>query len=135
MLVSDIKQSDSVIHIYIFFRFFSHIDYHRILSRVPCDIQYILVGYSPWAKETQGTGVQSLGREDPLEKELATHSSILAWNNSMDRRTWWVTIQGATESQTWLHRQAHIQLCAYVNPKFLILPSPVPPPHTAFPFW
>ena len=24
--------------------------------------------------------VRSLGREDPLEKELATHSSILAWN-------------------------------------------------------
>ena len=27
----------------------------------------------------QKTQVQSLGREDPLEKELATHSSILAW--------------------------------------------------------
>ena len=26
------------------------------------------------------TWVQSLGREDPLEKEMATHSSILAWN-------------------------------------------------------
>ena len=25
------------------------------------------------------TGVRSLGREDPLEKEMATHSSILAW--------------------------------------------------------
>ena len=25
------------------------------------------------------TLVQSLGREDPLEKEMATHSSILAW--------------------------------------------------------
>ena len=25
------------------------------------------------------TGVQSLGWEDPLEKEMATHSSILAW--------------------------------------------------------
>ena len=25
------------------------------------------------------TPVQSLGREDPLEKEMATHSSILAW--------------------------------------------------------
>ena len=25
------------------------------------------------------TGVQSLGQEDPLEKGLATHSSILAW--------------------------------------------------------
>ena len=23
--------------------------------------------------------VQSLGQEDPLEKEMATHSSILAW--------------------------------------------------------
>ena len=28
---------------------------------------------------TQKTQVQSLGQEDPLEKELATHSSILAW--------------------------------------------------------
>ena len=25
------------------------------------------------------TRVQSLGREDPLEKEMVTHSSILAW--------------------------------------------------------
>ena len=29
--------------------------------------------------ETQETRVQSLGQEDPLEKEMATHSSILAW--------------------------------------------------------
>ena len=28
---------------------------------------------------TQETQVQSLGREDPLEKEMATHSSTLAW--------------------------------------------------------
>ena len=27
----------------------------------------------------QETQVQSLGREDPLEKEMAIHSSILAW--------------------------------------------------------
>ena len=27
----------------------------------------------------QETQVQSLGREDPLEKEMAAHSSILAW--------------------------------------------------------
>ena len=27
----------------------------------------------------QETRVQSLGREDPLEKEMATHSSVLAW--------------------------------------------------------
>ena len=27
----------------------------------------------------QETGVRSLGREDPLEKGVATHSSLLAW--------------------------------------------------------
>ena len=30
----------------------------------------------------QDTWVQSLGREDPLEKEIATHSSTLAWKVS-----------------------------------------------------
>ena len=29
--------------------------------------------------ETQETRVWSLGQEDPLEEEMATHSSILAW--------------------------------------------------------
>ena len=33
----------------------------------------------PAMQETQETLVQSLVREDPLEKEMATHSSILAW--------------------------------------------------------
>ena len=31
---------------------------------------------------TQKTRVQSLGQEDPLEKKMATHSSILAWEIS-----------------------------------------------------
>ena len=35
-----------------------------------------LVKNLPAMKETQ---VQSLGQEDPLEKEMATYSSILAW--------------------------------------------------------
>ena len=30
-------------------------------------------------QETQELRVQSLGQEDPLEEEMATHSSILAW--------------------------------------------------------
>ena len=32
----------------------------------------------PAMQETQETWVQSLGQEDPLEEEMATHSSILA---------------------------------------------------------
>ena len=36
----------------------------------------------------QETWVQSLGREDPLENEMATHSGILTWETSfMDRGT------------------------------------------------
>ena len=31
------------------------------------------------SEETQETRIQSLGREDPLEEEMAAHSSILAW--------------------------------------------------------
>ena len=33
----------------------------------------------PAMQETRETQVWSLGQEDPLEKEMATHSSILAW--------------------------------------------------------
>ena len=38
-----------------------------------------LVKNLPAMQETQ---VQSLGQEDPLEKEMATHYSILAWRTS-----------------------------------------------------
>ena len=33
----------------------------------------------PAMQEPQEMGVQSLGWEDPLEEEMTTHSSILAW--------------------------------------------------------
>ena len=42
----------------------------------------------PTMQETQ---VRSLGQEDPLEKEMATHSSLLAWRIPMDRGVWWAT--------------------------------------------
>ena len=32
--------------------------------------------------------IRSLGWEDLLKKEMATHSTILAWKNPMDRGTW-----------------------------------------------
>ena len=52
------------------------------------------------------TYVQSLGREDPLEKRMATHSSILAWRILVDRRAWLATVRGVAESQTRLSNQA-----------------------------
>ena len=38
-----------------------------------------VVKNSPAMREMQELRVQSLGQEDPLEKGIATHSSILAW--------------------------------------------------------
>ena len=35
----------------------------------------------PIIQETEETQVQSLGRENPLQEEMVTHSSILAWRN------------------------------------------------------
>jgi len=46
----------------------------------------------------QETQVQSLSQEDPLEEGMATHSSILAWKNSMDRGGWETTIHEVTKS-------------------------------------
>ena len=43
----------------------------------------------------QETGVQFLGQEDPLEEGMATHSSILAWRNSMNRRAWRLQSKGS----------------------------------------
>ena len=36
----------------------------------------------------QETWVWSLGQEDLQKKKMATHSNILAWENSMDRGAW-----------------------------------------------
>ena len=44
------------------------------------------------------TWVQSLRGEDPLEEDMATHSSILAWRIPMDRGDWRVQSMG---SQGW----------------------------------
>ena len=54
----------------------------------------------PAMQETQEMGVRSLGQEDPLEKGMATHSSISCLENPMDRETCWATVHAVTKSQT-----------------------------------
>ena len=55
-----------------------------------------LVAQSVKSPEIQETRVQPLDQEDPLEKEMATHFSILAWRIPIDRRTWQATVHGVT---------------------------------------
>ena len=48
----------------------------------------------------QETWVQSLGKEDLLEYEMATHSSILAWETSWTEEPCELQSRGVTKSQT-----------------------------------
>ena len=43
-------------------------------------------------------GFKSLGQEDFLEKEMATHSSILAWKIPWTEGAWWAAVHGAAKS-------------------------------------
>ena len=49
----------------------------------------------------QETWVQSLGQEDPMEKEMATHSSILAWEIPWTEEPGGLQSTGL-QSRTWL---------------------------------
>ena len=52
--------------------------------------------------------IRSLGWEDPLEEGMATGSSILAWENPMDKGAWQATVHRAAKSQTRLkHLSTH----------------------------
>ena len=56
------------------------------------------------------TWVQSLGWEDPLEKGMTTHSSILAWKIPVDGGAWRATVHRVAKSQTRLSDWTHTVL-------------------------
>ena len=41
--------------------------------------------------------ILSLCQEDPLEKKMTTHFSVLAWRIPMDRGAWRTTVHGVTK--------------------------------------
>ena len=66
------------------------------------------------------TWVQSLGWEDPLEEDMATHFSILAWRIAMDRGAWWGAVHwGRKDSDVTellsTAQQYHIPLAFYAR--------------------
>ena len=58
------------------------------------------------------TWVQSLGGEDPLEKEMASHSSILAWRIPWTEELGGLQFAGRKESDPteWLHFHFHKEI-------------------------
>ena len=53
-------------------------------------------------QETQEMWVWSLGQEDPLEGDIATHSSYSCLKSPMDREAWQATVHGVAKSWTQL---------------------------------
>ena len=56
----------------------------------------------------QETLIQSLGQEDPLEKEMATHSSILAWKILWTEKSGGLQSMGSQELDTTQQLNHHI---------------------------
>ena len=65
------------------------------------------VNNPPAMQEAQEIRVQSLVQDDPLEEELATHSSILTW------KILWIWEPGRPESLGLPHSQAQLSMHAH----------------------
>ena len=62
--------------------------------------------------------VWHLGQADPLEEEMAIHSSILAWRIPMDRGAWWAAVHEVAKSQTRLKQlSTHVPSSLGEEPK------------------
>ena len=70
--------------------------------------------------------VHPLGWEDPLGKEMATHSSILAWDNPMVRGAWRATVHGVVKESDMTQRLNNNTLLSDCLLPFL---SPESPSH------
>ena len=51
--------------------------------------------------------VRSLGQEDPLQEDMAAHSSTLAEKNPMDRGAWRATVHGVVQSRDTTDKSSH----------------------------
>ena len=69
----------------------------------------------------QETWVQSLGREDPPEKKMATHSSILAWRIPWTEESGGLWSMGLQKSQTQINNY-HTSYWCHLTHSFIICP-------------
>ena len=73
---------------------------NTVLRKIKASRMALWVKNPPAMQETQETWVQSLSREDPLKKKMATHSSILAWKSPWTEEPGGLQSMGRKESDT-----------------------------------
>ena len=70
--------------------------------------------------------VWSLGQEDPLEKDMATHSSILAWETPWTEEPAWLQSMGLRRDRhDWVTEYTNTHTQAYIRPYRLKLKFPL----------
>ena len=67
----------------------------HMLSLIPFGLPTWQVKNLPAMHKVQ---VRTLGPQDPLGKEVATHASVLAWGNPVDRGAWQPAVRGSPQS-------------------------------------
>ena len=82
----------------IYVHIYTHVHTHTIDWASPCGS---VVDNLPAVLETQETWIQFLGLEDSLEKEMAMHSSILAWKIPQ-REERWAAVHSVAKGRTQL---------------------------------
>ena len=71
----------------------------------------------PDKQEKQEMWILFLGQEDPLEKEMATHSSILSWKSPRTEKPGGLhTVHGVTKSRTLLSAHTYITEDLFLHP-------------------
>ena len=63
-------------------------------------------------QEMQEMWIQSLGWEDPLEKEMATHSSMLAWKIPQTEELEWLQFIALHGLDSTEHTRTHFAYCS-----------------------
>ena len=72
-------------------------------------------------QETQETQVQSLGLEDPLEKEMANHSSILAWKIPWTEEAGGLQSKGSQRATERVRAHTHTHTHTHTHPLLVTL--------------
>ena len=76
----------------------------------------------PAIQETQKTLVRSLGQKDPLEEEMATHSSILAWKTPLIEG--WQSKGSESDTTEWISRGDSMRVdWMYESESHLVCPT------------
>ena len=82
-------------------------------EEIGCPLQHSWASLVAQLKES-ACNAADLGWEDPLEGEMATHSSTLVWRIPLDRGAWQATVHGVTKGWTRLSKISTAQLSVYI---------------------